>query len=90
MGGGKIDIVLHICMVRKKIVQNYEKKCTYATRTCKNLRKLPFQVIFFTQTTLKGVNFYAYTLRGVNFSTKYIPNERTGMREQIRCKGRGK
>ena len=40
--GGKIDIVLHICMVRKKITQYYKKESTYAIRTCKNLRKLPF------------------------------------------------
>ena len=29
-------------------------------RTRKNLRKIPFLGHFFTQTTLKGVNFYTY------------------------------
>ena len=53
MGGGKIDIVLHICMVRKKIAQNYKKTSTYAIRTCRNLRKVPFLGHFFTQTTLR-------------------------------------
>lgn len=42
MGGVKFNIELHLCMVRKKIAQNYKKICTYATRTCRNLRKVHF------------------------------------------------
>ena len=57
MGGVKFNIELHICMIRKKIAQNYKKICTYAIRTRILLRKLPFLGHFFTQTTLKGVNF---------------------------------
>jgi len=49
MGGVKFNIELHLCMVRKKIEQNYKKICTYAIRTCRNLRKLPFLGHFFTQ-----------------------------------------
>ena len=41
-GGVKLNIDLHLCMIRKKIAQNYKKNCTYAIRTCKNLRKVPF------------------------------------------------
>ena len=42
MGGVKLNIDLHLCMIRKKIAQNYKKICTYAIRTRIFLRKVPF------------------------------------------------
>ena len=57
MGGVKFNIELHLCMIRKKIAQNYKKICTYAIRTRIFLRKVSFLGYFFTQSNIIGVIF---------------------------------
>ena len=57
MGGVKSILYYTFAWFVKKLAQNYKKTSTYAIRTRIFLRKLPFSGPFFTQTTLKGVNF---------------------------------
>ena len=54
----RLLFLLFVFDTSKNWLQNYKKYLTYAIRTCRNLRKIPFLGHFFTQSNKKVADFY--------------------------------